>query len=119
MPVLPRSYPYGAADDRGARISDGAVTCQYNDSRDKPVLRIRRGKGLAGPLPFRLYQGEKAASCLGVFLLEGPEAIVPLRDRRECEVRYALPGSAERVRKVTIPARFPKGGLEITLEATE
>jgi hypothetical protein len=103
--------------DLATAFADGTVTCHYNDAFSKPVLRVRRGKGLCGPLPFRLYQGAEAASCLGVFVADGPTTLVPLRDRRGCVIRYTLPGRGEQTRKVSIPARFPEGGLEVTLEA--
>ena len=103
--------------DLAVAFADGTVTSQYNDALKRPVLRVY--KGLAGPLPFRLYQGPAAAGCLGVFQADGPEALVPLRDGRDCVIRFVLPGRGEQSRKIRIPAKFPEGGLEVRLEAAE
>ena len=72
-----------------------------------------------GPLPFRVYQGPPEAGCLGVFLAGGGETLTPLRMAKECTIRYVLPGRREEKRTIRVPSKFPRDGLEVTIDAPE
>jgi len=97
-------------------FADGQVVCYYNDAFNKPMLRVGLARGLCGPVTFSVWQVEKRAACLGTFTAAGLPVSVPLRDTRECAIKYSVPGKPGKAQALELPAKFPASGLEVLLQ---
>ena len=90
--------------DLAVACSDGAIYCYFNDLSDMPGLRLRLGKGLAGPVTVTCRSGAKDSpvSMATSVTAPSPAAFVGLRGPGKVTIRYRLPGKSEKTRTVVV-----------------
>ncbi len=102
--------------DLAVAFSDGEVHCFYNDSFNKPLLRVGLAPDLPGPITVSVWQGKTQPLCIGTSSIAGPaKAYFPLRAGRDCTIKWTAPGQSARTREIRLPDDLPGNGVQVLL----
>jgi hypothetical protein len=103
--------------DLAVAFADGAVRCYFNDSFNKPLLRIGLAPGVPGPLTASVWQTiGPAEQCMGTLSIQpGIKSCFAPRGGSSCTVKWFMPGQGMRTRQITLPAELPAGGIEVLI----
>ena len=102
--------------DLAVACADGKIRCYYNDSFNKPLLRVGLAAGVPGPVTVSIWQGRTTPQCIGTSSVAAPvKAYFALRSGRECTVKWRLPGEGLRSRELRLPQDLPGNGVEVLL----
>ena len=90
--------------DLAVALADGQVCCYYNDSFNKPLLRVRLAKGVAGPVTVSLWPDGDHPVCMSALSVGETPAKVHfgVGQPGRYTVRWRLPGGPPCRRQVTV-----------------
>jgi len=92
------------SQDLAVACTDGAIYCYFNDLSDMPGVRLRLGKGLAGPVTVTCRMGAKGLAVVTAASVSGPSPATFLgaRGPGKVTIGYRLPGKGEQTRSVVL-----------------
>jgi len=92
------------SQDLAVACTDGTVYCYFNDLSDMPGVRLRLGKGLAGPVTVTCHMGPKGSAVVTAASVVGPSPAAFLGARRpgKVTIAYRLPGKGQQTRSVVL-----------------
>ncbi len=102
--------------DLAVAFSDGQVACYYNDTFNKPLLRVGIKARFPAPVTASLWRGKKTSLCLGAHSVPALPARIhfAVEQPGDYTLRWHFPGNRDVSRRVKLFPR-PGGGPEILL----
>jgi hypothetical protein len=92
------------SQDLAVACTDGTIYCYFNNLSDMPGVRLRLGKGLAGPVTVTCRMGPEGSAVVTAASVVGPSPATFLgaRGPGKVTITYRLPGKGEQTRSVVL-----------------